>query len=87
MALRATATRIMPKLLYQMPDGTIKHINPITGTEVWTVSGRGSKPVTNLIPHRPTPLEKHVPEDYCNFCETNYLNTPPEKARLALCTV
>ena len=34
----------------RMQDGTIKQINPFTGTEVWTVPGRASKPITNSIP-------------------------------------
>ena len=28
-----------------MPDGTVKQVNPFTGTEVWAVPGRGRKPV------------------------------------------
>ena len=32
-----------------MPDGTVKQINPFTGTEVWAVPGRGSKPLLNEI--------------------------------------
>ena len=27
--------------LTRMRDGTIKQVNPFTGTEVWTVPGRG----------------------------------------------
>jgi hypothetical protein len=33
-----------------MPDGTVKQINPFTGTEVWAVPGRGDKPLMNEIP-------------------------------------
>jgi len=69
--------------MYQtMPDGTIKQINPFTGTEVWTVPGRGKKPITNRTPTTATRVEVHEPEDYCNFCPARYLNVPPEKARL-----
>ena len=30
-----------------MPDGTVKQVNPFTGTEVWAVAGRKSRPITN----------------------------------------
>ncbi len=33
-----------------MADGTVKQVNPFTGTEVWSVPGRSSKPITNEIP-------------------------------------
>lgn len=65
-----------------MPDGTVKQINPFTGTEVWTVAGRRSKPVFNEVPPEPKLLEKHSPEDYCSFCQSRYYETAPEKARL-----
>jgi galactose-1-phosphate uridylyltransferase len=65
-----------------MPDGTVKQVNPFTGTEVWAVSGRRSKPIAN----EPTPnaqkIEKHSPEDYCSFCQSRYYETAPEKARV-----
>ncbi|MDD5491535.1 MAG: DUF4921 family protein, partial [bacterium] len=73
---------ITGKYIDKMPDGTIKQLNPFTGTEVWTVPGRSGKPITNEIPKNAKKIEKHEPEDYCNFCATNYLNTPPEKSRL-----
>ncbi len=66
----------------RMKDDTIKQVNPFTGTEVWTVPGRASKPITNTIPKTAEKLPKKKKEDYCNFCETKYLNTPPEKDRL-----
>ncbi len=67
----------------EMPDGTIKQINPFTGTEVWAVPGRGKKPVTNAPPPKDRKkLTKKKEEDYCNFCEAKIYNTPPEKARL-----
>lgn len=65
-----------------MPDGTTKQFSPFTGTEVWAVPGRSSKPVlTNHAVH----LQKIEPkerEDYCSFCEGKFFETPPEKARL-----
>lgn len=65
-----------------MPDGTVKQINPFTGTEVWAVSGRGKRPLPNGIPSSATRLEQKKVEDYCSFCQSRHLETPPEKARL-----
>ncbi|MBI4861307.1 MAG: DUF4921 family protein [Candidatus Riflebacteria bacterium] len=68
-----------------MLDGTIKQINPLTGTEVWSVPGRGAKPAPNVeqpLAKRLEPRPDSVPEDYCNFCESRYWATPAEKARL-----
>lgn len=68
-----------------MRDGTVKQINPFTGTEVWSVPERGRKPTphahdTLVVP----PTELRAPEDYCAFCEARYYETAPEKARLVL---
>jgi len=65
-----------------MPDGTVKQINPFTGTEVWSVPGRSSKPITNEIPVTAKRIERHNPEDYCSFCAARLYETPPEKSRL-----
>ncbi len=65
-----------------MPDGTVKQVNPFTGTEVWTVAGRGKKPITNEHVVQAKPLEKREPEDYCSFCPVRYFETAPEKSRL-----
>jgi len=65
-----------------MKDGTIKQVNPFTGTEVWFIPGRGHKPDPNARPKSARKIRVHTPEDYCNFCSSGYLNTPPEKARL-----
>ncbi len=67
-----------------MLDGTIKQINPFVGTEVWTVPGRGNKP-TSL--HKKDIPDQIIPkslfdEDYCNFCNKNKWNLPPEKERI-----
>ncbi|WP_206213967.1 DUF4921 family protein [Corynebacterium qintianiae] len=69
--------------LSTMADGTIKQINPFSGTEVWTVPGRGNRPLSSP-PKDPKPL---APEDFthaCNFCEARPLATPPEKSRMVL---
>ncbi len=72
------------KYFLQMKDDTVKQINPFTGTEVWTVPGRASKPISNAVPETAKKIEKKKKEDYCNFCEVNYFNTPPEKERLVI---
>jgi galactose-1-phosphate uridylyltransferase len=65
-----------------MPDGTVKQINPFSGTEVWAVAGRKSRPITNEAAAQEKPLDIHMPEDYCSFCPPRYYETPPEKSRL-----
>ncbi|MEW6534659.1 MAG: DUF4921 family protein [Candidatus Auribacterota bacterium] len=67
---------------HKMPDGTIKQVNPFTGTEVWTVPGRSNKPIANEIPKTSKKVSRNGKEDFCDFCEKYYLNTPPEKARV-----
>ncbi|MDR0415892.1 MAG: DUF4921 family protein, partial [Propionibacteriaceae bacterium] len=71
---------IEPAFLTTMADGTIKQVNPFTGTRVWTVPGRGNRPLA-------APGDQPGPEPgedgrACVFCERRYLETPPEKARL-----
>lgn len=67
--------------LMRMPDGTVKQMNPFTGTEVWTVPGRGHRPLVNHNEGgRQIDLAKH--DAHCAFCATRLLETPPEKARL-----
>jgi len=67
---------------HYMPDGTIKQINPFTGSEVWSVPGRGNKPLANEIPETAKELPYKEKEDYCSFCNSRYYETPPEKARV-----
>jgi galactose-1-phosphate uridylyltransferase len=74
--------RIDRGMIKIMPDGTEKHVNPFTGTEVWFIPGRKSRPIFTAAQAAAQKIEKKVPEDYCNFCPTRYLNTPPEKSRL-----
>ncbi len=67
--------------LLRMPDGTVKQMNPFTGTEVWTVPGRGHRPLANHnVGGRPIDPAKHGA--HCAFCAARLLETPPEKARL-----
>jgi galactose-1-phosphate uridylyltransferase len=70
-----------PEFVTELKDGTIKQLNPFSGTEVWTVPGRGNRPlVVNLPP--PVPLDVAEHGRHCAFCEKRYLDTPPEKARV-----
>lgn len=67
--------------LRRLPDGTIKQISPFSGLQVWTVPGRGNRPlgVASGEPNRLDPLEE---DRYCAFCSHRYLETPPEKDRV-----
>ncbi len=67
--------------LMTMADGTVKQINPFSGTEVWTVPGRGNRPLGTSQPD-PAPLDLSQHGRYCAFCEHRYLETPPEKSRV-----
>lgn len=70
-----------PEYLTTMADGTVKQLNPFTGTEVWTVAGRGNRPL-GLTHADPKPLDPDADGAHCAFCEKRYTETPPEKARL-----
>ena len=64
-----------------MADGTLKQLNPFSGTQVWTVPGRGNRPLS--VPKKEP--EQLKPEDFtarCNFCVDKLLQTPPEKSRM-----
>ena len=64
-----------------MADGTVKQTNPFTGTEVWTVPGRGNRPIDHS-PGEVTAVDPAVPEAHCAFCERRLLETTPEKSRM-----
>ncbi|WP_027011986.1 DUF4921 family protein [Corynebacterium freiburgense] len=70
-----------PMPLTTMADGTIKQVNPFTGTEVWTVPGRGNRPLSTPVSH-PKALQPGAFTNTCAFCADNYLQTPPEKSRM-----
>jgi galactose-1-phosphate uridylyltransferase len=77
------SSQVIPEANYlmRMADGTIKQVNPFTRTEVWTVPGRGNRPLGVLSPN-PAPLDPAAHDAHCSFCARRYLETPPEKARL-----
>ncbi|MCQ9370291.1 DUF4921 family protein [Corynebacterium sp. 35RC1] len=67
--------------LQKMPDGTVKQLNPFSGTQAWTVTGRGNRPL-GLPVVDPKPLDPQDHVAYCAFCQDRMLETPPEKARM-----
>ncbi len=70
-----------PNYLTKLEDGTVKQLNPFSGTEVWTVAGRGNRPMGVQLPD-PVPLDPDQHGRHCAFCEHRYLETPPEKSRV-----
>lgn len=69
--------------LVRLPDGTVKQVNPISGTKVWTLPGRGARPLAAVRP-TPVPLDPADRDRYCAFCWDRMLETPPEIARVVL---
>ena len=70
-----------PEFISTLADGTVKQLNPFSGTEVWTVAGRGNRPLGITLPN-PTPLDPAEHGRYCAFCEHRYTDSPPEKSRV-----
>lgn len=70
-----------PEYVTELADGTVKQLNPFTGTEVWTVPGRGNRPL-GALPTVESPLDPALNGRHCAFCEGRYLETPPEKSRV-----
>ena len=70
-----------PEYLTTLADGTVKQLNPFTGTEVWTVPGRGNRPL-GVGGDNPAPLDPDAHGAHCSFCEKRYTETPPEKSRV-----
>jgi len=66
-----------------MADGTVKQVNPFSGVEVWSVPGRGRKPLgDSLRETAAVPFVKQTPEGYCSFCLSRFSETAPEKSRV-----
>jgi galactose-1-phosphate uridylyltransferase len=76
------AKRPASEFLEVMRDGTVKMVNPLTGRRAWYVPGRGLRPITNAPEPAPIAASRREVEAGCDFCEANYLRTPPEKERL-----
>lgn len=66
--------------LHTLADGTVKQVNPFTGTQVWTVPGRGDRPL-GVVPPQINPLTPAAFTSTCAFCSDRYRETPPETAR------
>ena len=75
----ALFARIEP--IQTMRDGTVKQVNPFSGTEVWTVPGRGNRPLSTPVAN-PQPLQEEDFTHRCAFCSGRMTDTPPEKARI-----
>lgn len=74
-----------PDPMDRLADGTIKQRNPLTGTQVWTVTGRGKRPNSRHRGGTGQVPKLLKPEDFtnsCAFCAQRYFDTPPEKSRL-----
>lgn len=69
--------------ILRLADGTVKQTNLLSGTEVWTVPGRGDRPLPSALPH-PEPIDWDSDGEFCAFCSQRYLDTPPEKSRRIL---
>ncbi|MDY5584757.1 MAG: DUF4921 family protein [Arcanobacterium sp.] len=67
--------------LTRMADGTIKQINPFSDTEVWTLPGRGHRPLS-LPTKEANPINPEELGHHCAFCTQRILETPPEKSRI-----
>lgn len=63
-----------------LADGTIKQVNPFSGTEVWTVPRRGHRPLPTVI-NDVRDLDPGEAESRCAFCPTRYRETTPESGR------
>lgn len=67
--------------LLRCADGTVKQKNLLTGTEVWTVPGRGHRPLS--APNQDiSPIDHSQDGHHCAFCSARYFETPPEKSRV-----
>lgn len=68
-------------VISRQADGTIKQVNPFTGTQVWTVPGRAHRPLGEKS-QSAAPIAAEEQGKYCAFCADRVLETPPEKSRL-----
>lgn len=71
----------MTTYLTRLPDGTIKQVNPFTGTQVWTLPGRAARPL-GFTDHTPLAITADDHDQACAFCLDRQLETTPEIARV-----
>ena len=65
----------------ELRDGTIKQVNPFTGTEVWTVPGRGNRPLGVPRPDpRPLLIVQHRQRDRSGQMVFGKLGAPTKRA-------
>ena len=66
-----------PDPMVRMADGTIKQRNPLTGTQVWTVTSRGKRPHSHrrVLLDRPRLLLPSEFTNACAFCADRYFDT------------
>ncbi|ALP34013.1 Galactose-1-phosphate uridylyltransferase [Corynebacterium pseudotuberculosis] len=75
-----------PTPIVTMADGTIKQVNPFSGTQVWTVPGRANRPLTHL----PADIHKLTYQDHvstCAFCSDRQIENASGKARMVQSSV
>lgn len=72
---------MVTRWLTRMRDGTVKQVNAFTGTQVWTVPGRGDRPLVTAE-RAASPLAPGDAGRMCAFCSQRYVETPPEIARI-----
>lgn len=64
-----------------LADGTVKQLNPLSGTQVWTVPGRANRPLGSPA-GADAPIDTAREGHHCAFCPGRYRETPPERSRL-----
>ncbi len=71
------------KFLKNLPDGTIKQLNPFNGEVVWFVPGREMHAERSFVEKGPS-YSKNIDQRAreCDFCFNRILSTPPEISRL-----
>ncbi|MCG2798002.1 MAG: DUF4921 family protein [Cellulomonas sp.] len=73
----------MTEPLVALADGTVKQVSPLTGTTVWTVPGRGGRPLEHHD-HVRSGAPEGGRDELCAFCWGRMAQTTPEKSRLVV---
>ena len=71
MGRMTTARRPDDHYLARLPYGTVKQVNPFTGTQVWTVPGRGNRPL-GAPALAAAPVAEDERDRLCAFCPERY---------------